>query len=146
MATCLIFFRKTWNKTFHSFIFLSLPFPTTWLHRGLTAHFQHLHFRPGSAKRQSVSTVLLHKKGFCSVGLCFNIKYYPAGTDDGVDLQGVHVNTQQLFHASLFQRWYSSILGESGVSVALNPVTAIRQEMSAKEKKTQKTLPEKCSG
>lgn len=124
------FFRRPKPKLF---IILGLSLPTICLHRGVTECFQHLHFRPRFCQ-MTVSPALLHENGFCSVDLCFNIKYYPAGRDGGVDLQGVHVNTQQLFHLSLFQHWYSSILGESGASVTLNPVTAIRQEMSGREK------------
>lgn len=135
---CALFFHKTWNKTLHSFVFLSLPFPTTCLHGGLTACLQHLHFRPKFCQMTVSFSCFVAWEWFCSVGLCFSTKYYPTGRDDRVDLQDVHVNT----HPSLFKHWHSSILAESGVSVALNPVTAIRQEMSAKEK----NLPEKCSG
>lgn len=99
MTACLIFSRRPKPKLF---IILGLPLPTTCLHRRVTVCFQHLHFRPRFCQ-MIVSPALLHENGFCSVDLCFNIKYYPAGRDGGVDLQGVHVNTQQLFHLSLFQ-------------------------------------------
>lgn len=111
-------------------MFSGLTFPTSWLHGRLSP----MSLPPQSQAHDSQLLLLYCTSKFFVLQVCFNTNYYPTGRGDGADLQNINVNTQLLFHPSLFQCWYSLVLDEPGVSVTLKPVTAIRQEKSVPEK------------
>lgn len=111
-------------------MFSGLTFPTIWLHGRLSP----MSLPPQSQAHDSQLLLLYCTCKAFILQVCFNINYYPTGGGDRADLQNISVNTQLLFHPSLFQCWYSLVLNEPGVSVTLKPVTAIRQEMSVPKK------------